>query len=415
MSDWNSNDSKDSLDIAIISIAGRFPGAENIDQFWCNLRDGVESITIFSEEQMKAFGVEPELLCQPNFIKAGAVLADIDLFDAAFFGYSPKEAEMLDPQHRIFLECAWEAIERAGYSPDNYSGLIGVYAGTSLSTYLLFNLLSSDISAEDNMQVMIGNDKDFLSTRVSYELNLRGPSFDIQTACSTSLVAVHLACQGLLNYQCDMALVGGISAQVPQRVGYFYQPGGICSPDGHCRAFDANAAGTIFGNGVGIVVLKRLQDAIADGDHIHAIIKGSAVNNDGSAKIGFTAPSIDGQAQVIAMAQSVAGIEAESISYVETHGTATALGDPVEVAALTKAFRAHTDKKQFCALGSVKTNIGHLDAAAGVAGLIKTVLALEHKMLPASLHYQQANTQIDFANSPFYVNSQLRVWPDNGK
>jgi phthiocerol/phenolphthiocerol synthesis type-I polyketide synthase E len=408
--DRETNELVESLDVAIIGMSGRFPGANDIDQFWRNLRNGVESIRQFTNEELEAFGVSLARFGDPNFVKAGAILEGVDKFDAAFFGYSPREAEILDPQQRIFLECAWQAMEGAGYSSNAQPNLVGVFAGTSLSTYLLYNLLGSEDVSQDTFQAMIANDKDFLSTRVSYELNLKGPSIDIQTACSTSLVAVHVACQSLLSYQCDMALAGGVSVQVPQRTGYYYIPGGISSPDGHCRAFDAQAQGTVFGSGVGIVVLKRLADALADGDTIHAVIKGSALSNDGSSKIGYTAPSIDGQAQAIAMAQMIAGISAETITYVEAHGTGTALGDPAEVAALTKAFRASTDKNNFCAIGSVKTNIGHLDAAAGIAGLIKTVLALKYRQLPPSLHYQQPNPQIDFASSPFYVNDRLQEW-----
>jgi acyl transferase domain-containing protein/acyl carrier protein len=409
MDELNENEYRESFDIAIVGMAGRFPGARNLEEFWRNLRDGVESITLFSDEHLQSLGVDPKFLHSPNFVKAGALIDDVEMFDASFFGYSPKEAEIIDPQHRVFLECAWEALENAGYN-EAYEGLVGVFAGTSLSTYLLYNLLAQSVDPEDGFQTMIGNDKDFLSTRVSYELNLKGPSLDIQTACSTSLVAVHVALQSLLNYQCDMALVGGISIQVPQRTGYFYQEGGISSPDGHCRPFDAEGQGTIFGSGVGIVVLKRLDDAINDRDTIHAVIKGSAINNDGSAKISYTAPSIEGQSQVIASAQFVAGVEADTISYVEAHGTATPLGDPVEIAALTKAFRASTDKRQFCAVGSVKSNVGHLDAAAGVASLIKTVLALKHRQLPPSLHYKTPNPKCEFGESPFYVNAELREW-----
>jgi len=404
----------ENLDIAIIGMSGRFPGADNLDQFWQNLRDGVESIRQFTDEELKRFGVAPEALDDPNFVKAGAILENIDRFDARFFGYSPREAEILDPQQRIFLECAWQAMEDAGYGSKTHRNLVGVFAGTSLSSYLLYHLMAQEAPSQDAFQVMIGNDKDFLSTRVSYELDLKGPSIDIQTACSTSLVAVHMACQSLLSYQCDMALAGGVSVQVPRLTGYHYIPGGISSPDGHCRPFDARAQGTVFGSGIGVVVLKRLTDALADRDTIHAVIKGSALSNDGSSKIGYTAPSVDGQAQVIAMAHLIAGVEAETITYVETHGTGTALGDPVEIAALTKAFRNGADKNNFCAIGSLKSNIGHLDAAAGVAGLIKTVLALKHKQLPASLHFEQSNPQIDFAGSPFYVNSRLREWNGNG-
>jgi phthiocerol/phenolphthiocerol synthesis type-I polyketide synthase E len=410
----------ESLDIAIIGLSGRFPGANNIDEFWQNLRNGVESIRQFTDAELIDMGVSPASLRDPNFVKAGAILENIDMFDAKFFGYSPREAEIIDLQQRIFLECAWHAMENAGYGVNTAQNLVGVFAGASLSTYLLDNLLANkdtslDIQdARDTFQTMISNDKDFLTTRVSYELNLMGPSIDIQTACSTSLVAVHMACQSLLSYQCDMALAGGVSIQVPQRTGYYYIPGGISSPDGHCRAFDARAQGTVFGSGVGIVVLKRLADALSDNDTIYAIIKGSALSNDGSSKIGYTAPSVDGQAQAIAMAQSVAGVDAETITYVEAHGTGTALGDPVEIAALTTAFRASTDKKNFCAIGSVKTNIGHLDAAAGIAGLIKAILALRHRQLPASLHFQQPNPQIDLASSPFYVNSRLQEWKSDG-
>jgi phthiocerol/phenolphthiocerol synthesis type-I polyketide synthase E len=416
VSDWIGSDSKENLDIAIIGMACRFPGAENIDEFWRNLCEAKETIEHFTDQELESFGVDRGALDNPDFVKAGSILRGIDLFDAAFFGYSPNEASVLDPQHRIFLECAWHALENAGYEPERQNSLIGVYAGMSLSTYLLYNLLANPrlASPEDSFQIMIGNDKDFLSSRVSYELNLRGPSLDVQTGCSTSLVAVHLACQGLLTFQCDMALAGGISIQVPQRTGYYYQPGGISSPDGHCRAFDAKAEGTIFGSGVGIVALKRLTDALADRDNVLAVIKGSAINNDGSSKIGYTAPGVDGQTRVISMAQSVANVDAESITYIETHGTATALGDPVEVTALTNAFRASTDKKRFCAIGSVKTNIGHLDAAAGVASLIKTVLALKHKKVPPSLHFREANPKIDFENSPFYVNTELREWEVRG-
>src|SRR5205085_9404284 len=264
MSDWNENNPADSLDIAIIGMEGRFPGAKNIQEFWRNIRDGVESIQMFSDNALEAFGVDPSALAHPNFVKAGALIEDADKFDAAFFGYSPREAELMDPQQRVFLECAWSALESAGYKAESFPGLIGVYAGTSMSSYLLYNLLAQSVDPEDSFQVMIENDKDFLSTRVSYEMNLKGPSVDIQTACSTSLVATHLACQSLISYQCDMALAGGVSIQVPQRTGYNYQEGGITSPDGHCRTFDAQAQGTIFGSGVGVVILKRLADALKD-------------------------------------------------------------------------------------------------------------------------------------------------------
>jgi acyl transferase domain-containing protein len=396
--------------IAIIGISGRFPSAKNIAEFWQNLCDGVEAISQFSDEELIAAGVDSSLIKNPHYIKASAVLDNIDLFDAGFFGFNPKEAEMTDPQHRLFLECAWEALENAGYDAQRCDSRIGVYAGASLNNYLPFKLNIDQIGSAHSFQKLIGNDKDFLSTRVSYKLNLTGPSLTIQTACSTSLVATALACQSLLNYQCDMALAGGASIRVPQKTGYLHQEGGILSPDGHCRAFDAKAKGTIIGNGVGVVLLKRLSDAIADGDHIYAVIKGSAINNDGSGKVGYTAPSVNGQAEAIAEAIALADVEPETITYIETHGTGTALGDPIEIAALTNVFRAETEKTGFCAIGSVKTNIGHLDAAAGVTGLIKTALALQHKLIPPSLNFEQPNPEIDFANSPFYVNTKLTEW-----
>ncbi len=401
------------LEIAVIGMNGRFPGAANIDEFWCNLRDGRESIVRFTDEEQIAAGVPREMLRLPNYVNAGTVLENPDLFDAAFFGYSPREAEIMDPQQRLFLECAWQVLETAGYDGEQFSGRIGVYAGVSMSSYFLSNLAANRelINAVGGFQTSIGNDKDYLPLRVSYKLNLKGPSINVQTACSTSLVAVHLACQSLLAGECDMALAGGVSVRVPQRVGYVFEEGGIASSDGHCRTFDAQAEGTIGGNGVAIIVLKRLADALADGDQIHAVIKGSATNNDGSDRVGFTAPGVKGQAVVIRDALTMAEVGAETITYVEAHGSATRLGDPIEVAALSRAFRTATKKKQFCALGSVKTNIGHLDAAAGVAGLIKTVLALKHRQLPPSLHFTEPNAQIDFANSPFYVNAQLREWP----
>jgi non-ribosomal peptide synthase protein (TIGR01720 family) len=396
--------------IAIIGMAGRFPGAKNTDDFWQNLQDGVESISFFTDDELIGAGINPSLLEDNNYVKAGGVLEDIDLFDAAFFEINPKEAENTDPQHRLFLETAWEALESAGYDSTKSENRIGVYAGTSLNNYLPFDLNHDQVGSAQSYQKLIGNDKDFLTTRVSYKLNLTGPSITIQTACSSSLVAINLACQSLLNYQCDMALAGGVSIRVPQKTGYLHQQGGTLSPDGHCRAFDAKAQGTTIGSGVGVVVLKRLADAITDRDYIYGVIKGAAINNDGSVKVGYTAPSVDGQAIAFAEAIMLAGIEPETISYIEAHGTGTALGDPIEVSALTKVFRANTEKKGFCAIGSVKTNIGHLDAAAGVTGLIKTALALKHQLIPPSLNFEQSNPEIDFANSPFYVNTKLTAW-----
>lgn len=402
-------------DIAIIGMSGRFPGAKNLARYWRNLRDGVESISFFKAEELAAAGVDPSALNSPGFVPASGVLDEVDLFDASFFGFNPREAESLDPQQRLFMECAWQALEDAGYDPEIYGGVIGVFAGCAMSTYLYLLYRNPEfVRLMGHFQILIGNDKDYLTTHTAYKLNLKGPSVTIQTACSTSLVAVCYACQSLLNQQCDMALAGGVTVRVPQKTGYYHQTDGIYSPDGHCRAFDARAQGTVFGSGLGIVVLKRLDDALADGDYIYAVIKGSAINNDGSLKVGYTAPSLDGQAEVIAMAQAVAGVEPETITYVETHGTGTALGDPIEIEALTQAFRAGTEKSNFCAIGSVKTNIGHLDPAAGVASLIKTVLALEHKMLPPSLNYERPNPGIDFANTPFYVNARLAEWKTEG-
>ncbi len=400
------------LDIAVIGMAGRFPGAAGVEEFWQNLRNGTESVSFLSEDELRAMGVPVATIRHPRFVNAAPMLSGVDRFDANFFGCSPREAEIMDPQHRIFLECAWEALESAGCQPDQYHGLIGVYAGTSLSSYLLYNILPglADIHSEESMEMMIGNDKDFLSTRIAYKLNLKGPAITVQTGCSTSLVAVHLACQALLNYQCDTALAGGVSIHVPQRSGYYYQENGVTSPDGHCRAFDARAQGTLFGSGAGIVVLKRLAEAIEEGDTIHAVVKGFAINNDGVQKVGYTAPSVEGQMSVILAAQSMAEVNPESITYVECHGTGTALGDPVEFQALARAFRTMTDRRQFCALGSVKSNIGHLDAAAGIAGFIKTVLALKHRALPPSLHFEAPNPKIDFETSPFYLNRTLQEW-----
>lgn len=400
-------------DIAIIGMSCRFPGADNIEQFWQNLKNGIESVTFFSDEELINAGVEPALLSNPNYVKANAILSGIESFDASFFGYNPREAEMIDPQQRFFLEEAWKTIENAGYDPERYEGLIGVYAGAGMNTYLLHNLYSGlnivNISGT-TYQLMISNDKDFLPTRVSYKLNLRGPSVSVQTACSTSLVAIHFACQSLLNGECDIALAGGVTIHLPQNTGYLYQEGMILSPDGHCRAFDADGRGIISGNGVGIVALKRMADAIADGDYIYAAVKGSAINNDGAQKVGYTAPSVEGQSAVIAEAQAIADVHPETVTYIETHGTGTVLGDPIEIAALTQTFRRSTQKTRCCAIGSVKTNFGHLDSAAGVAGFMKTALALKNKQIPPSLHFENPNPKIDFANSPFYVNTELSEW-----
>lgn len=399
-------------DIAIIGMALRVPGANSVDAFWHNLQNGVEVIREFTNDEMLAAGANPDLLKQPAYVKAGFVLDDIDQFDARFFNYTPREAELIDPQQRLFLECAWEALEHAGYAANTDQGRIGIFAGAGTNGYLLYNIMTNPLTlrATDMYQIMLSNDKDFLATRVSFKLNLKGPSVSLNVGCSTSLVAIHMARQSLLSYESDICLAGGVSIDIMPRSGYLYQEGGIASSDGHCRAFDASADGTASSSGVGIVVLKRLQDALDDRDMIYAVLKGSAINNDGSLKVGFTAPSVDGQAEVIALAQAVAEVMPENITYVETHGTATKLGDPIEVAALTQAFRAYTDRTQYCAIGSLKTNVGHLDTAAGVAGFIKTVLALYHRQIPPSLNFTQPNPHIDFATSPFFVNTCLRPW-----
>jgi amino acid adenylation domain-containing protein/FkbM family methyltransferase len=399
-------------EFAIIGMVGRFPGAANLEEFWQNLEAGVESITDFSDEELRAAGISEELLGSPHFVKRGPVVANVDLFDARFFDISAREAEMIDPQQRMFLECAWEALENAGYAARNYPAKIGLYAGSGPNTYV-FNLLSDGnfLYSKDAAPILFANSNDFLATRVSYKLNLTGPSLTVQTACSTSLVAVHMACRALFNHECDMALAGGITIRTPQKVGDIFQEGSIVSPDGHCRTFDERAQGTVRGNGAGIVVIKRLENALRDRDHICAVIKGSAINNDGSDKVGYTAPSITGQCNVIQEALRESGLKPETITCLEAHGTATPLGDPIEISALTQAYRGMgAEKNAFCAIGSVKSNIGHADSAAGVAGLIKTVLALEHKQIPPTLHCERTNPQIDFDHSPFYVNTKLAEW-----
>ena len=401
------------MEIAVIGMAGRFPGAPSVDDLWRRLRAGEEMITFLSDEELLASGVEPSLLKDPTYVRAAGVIDGADEVDAAFFGLSPREADLMDPQHRLFLEHAWHALEDAGYDPARFGGRIGLYAGVGVNTYLHHAGVERVQALAGRYQAFIANDKDFVTTRASYKLDLRGPSVNVQTACSSSLVAVHLACQSLRSGECDMALAGGVAVRSPQKVGYLWEEGGIPSQDGHCRAFDARSAGTVFGNGVGIVVLKPLERALADGDTVHAVIKGTAINNDGALKVGYTAPSVEGQAQVIADALAAAGVDPATVTCIEAHGTGTPMGDPIEVAALTDAFRARTDRRGFCALGSVKTNIGHLDTAAGVAGLIKTVLALEHREIPPSLHFETPNPRIDFAGGPFFVNTVLRPWPPN--
>ncbi|MFH8368434.1 type I polyketide synthase [Streptomyces sp. NPDC018031] len=397
-------------DVAIIGMACRFPGAATPDSFWNNLRDGRESLVFFSDDELLAGGVDPAELNRPGYVKAGHVLADLEMFDAAHFGVPDDEAEILDPQHRHFLECALAALEDSGYEPLNHPDEIGVFAGAGMNTYLLTQLAERfrNESSVGHYRLMLANDKDFLATRVSYKLNLRGPSLSVNTACSTGLVAVHQACLSLLAGECGTALAGAVHLRVPQDQGYLHQDGMIFSPDGHCRAFDADAGGTVISSGVGVVVLKRLVDAVADGDTVHAVIKGTAVNNDGSHKTGYTAPSVERQADVIRDAQRVADCPAETIGYVEAHGTGTPLGDPIEVAALTRAFEGVPPGQVL--LGSVKTNIGHLDTAAGLAGLIKTTLMLRHRTVAPSLHFRKPNPDIDLTNGPFRIATETAAW-----
>lgn len=402
--------------VAIIGMACHFPDARTPQEFWRNLAQGRESVRDYDLASLRAAGVDDADLSDPAYVRNGIPLEGFDCFDAAFFGISPGDAKIMDPQHRRFLECAWSALEVAGHTSASVDGNIGVFAGSGMDWYLLRNLMTNPALVRELGEFHIrhtANDKDFLATRASYHLDLRGPSINVQTACSSSLVAVHLACQSLLNGESDMALAGGSTIEVPHNVGYLYRQEEVRSPDGHCRAMDAAAAGTAFGSGCGVVTLRRLQDALDDGDTIHAVIRGSAVNNDGAGKAGYLAPSVDGQAEVIAEAIALASVDPGTIGYVEAHGTGTSIGDPIEVAALTQGF-GPTEHRQYCALGSVKTNIGHLDAAAGVAGLIKIALSMRHRKLPPSLHFRKPNPEIDFAASPFHVNTSLSDWPALG-
>ena len=416
--------------IAIIGITGRFPGADSVEGFWQNLIDGVESITFFDRSELEPSEraiAEAAEQSGATYIAARPLLANPDLFDADFFGVYPKEAAQMDPQHRIFLECAWEVLERAGYAPNKIRESVGVFAGCSMNTYFMRNLAAQPGDAArgfleeftgayqvGNYATMLGNDKDFLATRISYKLNLHGPSISVQSACSTALVAVTQAAQSLLTDQCDMALAGAVSVTFPLRRGYLAQEGGLASLDGHCRPFDAQANGTVFGHGAGVVLLKRLKDALASGDQVLAVLRGFALNNDGNLKAGFTAPSVEGQAQVIARAQKMASVPADSITYIEAHGTGTPVGDPIEVAALTRAFRQSTEAQYFCSLGTAKSNVGHLDVAAGATGLIKAVMQLQHRQIPGLLHYQAPNPELHLEGSPFFIDRKLRKWDGEG-
>jgi acyl transferase domain-containing protein/thioesterase domain-containing protein len=398
--------------VAIVGMAGRFPGARSVAELWSLLAAGKEATQWLTPEELRAAGVAEADIGDSDYIRASLVLPDMEMFDADFFGFSRRDAAVLDPQHRHFLECAWEALEDAGHMPDRFDGAIGMFGGCGMQAYLPYNLMTNPQLVKSMGLFLLrhtGNDKDFLCSRVSYLLDLKGPSIGVQTACSTSLVAVHMAAQSLLSGECDMALAGGVSIELPHRQGYRYAEGEILAPDGHCRAFDNDAAGTIFGSGSGIVVLRRLEDAIRDRDNIHAVIRGSAVNNDGSRKAGYLAPSVDGQARAAVEALAVAGVEPGSVSYIEAHGTGTPVGDPIELAALAQAYGS--GGKGFCGIGSLKTNIGHLDTAAGVASLIKVALAMRRGLIPASLNFSKPNSRIDWAATPFQVLGEARPWP----
>jgi acyl transferase domain-containing protein len=403
--------------VAIIGMAGRFPGAPSLEQYWRNLVEGKESIRFFTAEELRAAGVDEATLADPRYVRAAPTLEGVELFDSELFSYSKKEADILDPQHRLLLECAWEALEDAGQAPNGGAARIGVFAGSAgaVTSYLLTCLAKEPaIRGATGGLEHLGNDKDFLPTRVSYELNLTGPSVAVQTACSTSLVAVHLACQSLRTGDCELALAGGVSVRIPQAQGYFRRHGDIFSADGHCRAFDARATGIVFGSGVGLVLLKPLDAALRDGDPVRAVILSTAINNDGGKKISYTASSSTGQDACMEAALARAAIDPATLGFVEAHGTGTAMGDPIEVATLTRVFRRRTPAKGFCAIGSVKNNVGHLDTASGVASLIKTVLALEQERIPPVINFETPNPKIDFAASPFYVNTKAADWPAGG-
>ncbi len=414
----------DSEKIAVVGMACRFPGAKNLDEYWNNLLNGKETIKQFSDEELRGFEINyDELKKDPNYVPARGVLNDVEMFDAPFFGYTPNDAAMTDPQHRVWLETTWDALENAACDPYSYKGAIGVFAGGYVNTYLLNNILRDPRKLEnyirlrttESFQIMTGNDIAYLPTKTAYKFNLRGPAINVQTACSTSLVAISQACQSLYSYESDTCIAGGVCIITPQEAGYIFQEGAIPSPDGHCRPFDAKGQGTVFSNGVGVVVLKRLEDALKDNDTIYSVVNGWALNNDGNKKVSYTAPSVDGQAEAILMAQSFGDVSAEQVGYIEAHGTATQLGDPIEISALTKAFARSTTKKQFCGIGSVKSNIGHTDAAAGVASFIKACLSAYNRVIPPTLNYDTPNPHIDFANTPFYVVEKLKKWESNEK
>ena len=409
--------------IAVVGMAARLPGANTLSAFWDNLRRGEESIVTLAEDDLLAEGIPEKALANHAYVRRAALMDGIDEFDADFFGFTPQVARSTDPQHRLFLQTAFHAIEDAGYDPAEIEGSVGVYATSTTSGYLLHNIMSNHdpnvVMGQgitfDMVNLSMQNDKDYLATKVAYALNLRGPALSVQTACSSALVAVHLACQSILNGECELALAGGASLRIPHHVGYWYAPGSMVSPTGHCRPFDARSDGTIFGSGVGVVVLKSLQDAVDDGDRIHAVIRGSALNNDGSTKMTYAAPTAAGQADVIAEAHAIAEVDASEISYIETHGTGTPLGDPIEIEGLRQAFEVSEETRSGpCYVGSVKSNIGHLESAAGIASLIKAILCLKHRAIPATLHYTSPNPELHLDRGPFKVRSEYGPWEWDG-
>ncbi|HEY0698864.1 MAG TPA: polyketide synthase, partial [Micromonospora sp.] len=402
--------------LAIIGLAARLPGAADLDEFWQNLVDGVESVSTFTREEQLARGAKPSDVDDPSWVNASPVVDGFDTLDAGLFGMTAREAEVMDPQHRLFLESCYTALQDAGYDPARYDGAIGVYAGTGGNTYYRENILTNKRisgSPHNSVSIATSNSPNYVATIPSYKLDLRGPSMTVHTACSTSLVAFHLACEAVRNGECDMALAGGVNIELPHGIGYMGMDG-FTSPDGHCRPFDADANGTVWGSGAGVALIKRLSDAIADGDHIRAVVLGNAINNDGANKVGFTAPSVDGQSEAIAQAVDMAGVDPRTISYVEAHGTGTAMGDPIEVAALTAVYTRETEDRGWCGIGSVKSNIGHLSQPSGIVSVIKTVLAMEHGLIPPTINYETANPAIDFADTPFYVVNSLTKWDTDG-
>ena len=400
--------------IAIIGMSGRFPQAESVDELWKNLLKGKECVQQFSKEELIEEGISQSEVESDEYIGVKGIIDSSNAFDADFFGYTVKDLMIIDPQARVLLEEVWKAIEDSGNVISNYNGRVGIYAGTGMNTYLLRAIQRGLVQKYDDFDIMLGSDKDLLATRVAYKLNLTGPSLTVQSTCSTSLVAVHLACQGLLSGDCDMAVAGGVSISYPIKQGYKYRKGMIFSKSGHCRPFEERSDGTIFSDGVGVVVLKRLEEAVDDGDDIYGVIKGTAINNDGNNKVGFTAPSPTGQAAVIRDCLTVADVSADTIQYVEAHGTATEIGDLLEIKAISQVYREYTSERNFCAIGSIKSNIGHLNTASGIAGFIKALLVLKHGVIPVMPNFEKENENLNLEDSPFYINRQNVELKRNG-